>query len=113
MPDDHWEKMFNRLMASQGPAVRHEGFRELPDLRQCQIFTNLVNQINTVGRFVKAQEYWNRALAMRPRFGMELGNRGYGLAEYARAPYDTGSPACLAVPCSQVAVGGPLRQSGV
>src|SRR5215813_12035388 len=71
-------------------AVQHEGFRELPDLRQCQIFTNLANQINTVGRFVEAQEYWNRALAMRPRFGMALGNRGYGLADYARALYDPG-----------------------
>lgn len=71
-------------------AVQHEGFHKLPDLRQCQIFTNLANQINTVGRFVEAQEYWNRALTMRPRFGMALGNRGYGLAEYARALYDAG-----------------------
>ena len=53
-------------------AVQHEGFRELPDLRQCQIFTNLANQINTVGRFVESQEYWNRALAIKPRFGMAL-----------------------------------------
>src|SRR5205807_6160619 len=48
------------------------------------------NQINTVGRFVEAQEYWNRALAIRPRFGMAIGNRGYGAAEYARALYDSG-----------------------
>lgn len=86
-----WEQpeLQKQLLHLRG-AVQHQGFRELPDLRQCQIFTNLANQINTVGRFVEAQEYWNRALAMRPRFGMALGNRGYGLAEYARALYDTG-----------------------
>jgi hypothetical protein len=71
-------------------AVQHEGFCKLPNLRQCQIFTNLANQINTVGRFVESQEYWSRALAIKPRFGMALGNRGYGLAEYARALYDQG-----------------------
>jgi hypothetical protein len=71
-------------------AVQHEGFRELPNLRRCQVFTNLANQINTVGRFVEAQEYWGRALAIEPHFGMALGNRGYGLAEYARALYDPG-----------------------
>jgi LA2681-like HEPN len=69
-------------------AVQHEGFHELPGLRQCQIFTNLANQINTVGRFVEAQEYWRRALAIGPRFGMALGNRGYGLEQYARSLYD-------------------------
>jgi hypothetical protein len=86
-----WEQpeLQQQLLHLRG-AVQHEGFRELPDLRQCQIFTNLANQINTVGRFVEAQEYWNRALALRPRFGMALGNRGYGLAEYARALYDSG-----------------------
>jgi hypothetical protein len=71
-------------------AVQHEGFAELSNLRQCQILTNLANQISTVGRFVEAQEYWNRALAINSRFGMALGNRGYGLAEYARALYDGG-----------------------
>ncbi len=76
-------------------AVQHEGFDDLPDVRRCQIFTNLANQINTIGRFVEAQEYWNRALALRPRFGMALGNRGYGLAEYARTLYDTGHKGLL------------------
>jgi hypothetical protein len=86
-----WEQpeLQQQLLHFRG-AVQHDGFGKLPDLRQCQIFTNLANQINTVGRFVDAQEYWNRALAMRPRFGMALGNRGYGLAEYARALYDRG-----------------------
>jgi hypothetical protein len=86
-----WEQpeLQQQLLHLRG-AVQHEGFGELPDLRQCQIFTNLANQINTVGRFVEAQEYWNRALTKSPRFGMALGNRGFGLAEYARALYDPG-----------------------
>ena len=86
-----WEQpeQQQQLLQLRG-AVQHDGFRELPDLRQCQIFTNLANQINAVGRFVESQEYWNRALAIKPRFGMALGNRGYGLAEYARALYDQG-----------------------
>lgn len=86
-----WEQpeLQQQLLHLRG-AVQHAGFGKLPDLRQCQIFTNLANQSNTVGRFVEAQEYWNRALALRPRFGMALGNRGYGLAEYARALYDPG-----------------------
>lgn len=86
-----WEQpeQQQQLLQLRG-AVQHDGFRELPDLRQCQIFTNLANQINAVGRFVELQEYWNRALAIKPRFGMALGNRGYGLAEYARALYDQG-----------------------
>ncbi len=71
-------------------ASKHAGFDELPILRRCQILTNLANQLNTVGRFVEALEYWNRALAMRPLFGMAIGNRGQGLAEYARALYDPG-----------------------
>lgn len=91
-----WEQpeLQQQLLQYRG-AVQHEGFGELPELRQCQIVTNLANQINTVGRFVEAQEYWNRALVMRPRFGMALGNRGYGLAEYARALYDTGQQRVL------------------
>jgi hypothetical protein len=91
-----WEQpeVQQQLLHLRG-AVQHEGFRELPELRQCQIFTNLANQINMVGRFVEAQEYWNRVLTMRPLFGMALGNRGYGLAEYARALYDTGHQCLL------------------
>lgn len=84
-----WEQpeLQQQLLHLRG-AVQHEGFHELPDLRRCQIFTNLANQINIVGRFVEAQEYWNRALAIKPRFGMALGNRGQGLAQYARALHD-------------------------
>jgi hypothetical protein len=71
-------------------ARTHAGFRQLSALRRCQIMTNLANQLNTVGRFVDALEYWDGALEVTPRFGMALGNRGLGLRAYARALYDPG-----------------------
>lgn len=71
-------------------AANHPGFMELIPLRRCQILTNLANLLNTVGRFVEALEYWDRAIQIIPRFGMALGNRGYGLEHYARALYDQG-----------------------
>jgi hypothetical protein len=74
-------------------AARHLGFRKLDEHRQCQVFTNLGNGLNTLGRFVEALEYWERALSINPRFAMALGNRGYGLMHYARALYDGGHQA--------------------
>lgn len=71
-------------------AANHAGFAKLSALRQCQVFTNLGNQLNTVGRFVEALEYWGRALDVAPTFAMAHGNRGHGLAYYARALYDGG-----------------------
>lgn len=74
-------------------AVTHAGFDELHPLRRCQILTNLANQMNTVGRFVEALEYWDRALSINAQFGKALGNRGCGLVDYAAALYDTGHQA--------------------
>ena len=71
-------------------ALGNDGFKELHQLRQCQILTNLGNPLNTVGRFVEAIEYWDGALAVFPSFGMAQGNRGYGLTFYTRALYDEG-----------------------
>jgi tetratricopeptide (TPR) repeat protein len=66
-------------------AVRHPGFEGVGPQRQCQILTNLANQLNTVGRFVEAIELWDRALALNPNFAMALGNRGAAFLHYARA----------------------------
>lgn len=65
-------------------------FKNLDPYRQCQILTNLGNTYDTIGRFVEAQEYWGRALAINPQFGMALGNRGLGLWHYASSLYDPG-----------------------
>jgi len=70
--------------------ICHAGFPKLEVLRRCQVFTNLGNCMDTVGRFIEAQEYWGQALILEPQFGMAIGNRGSGLENYARALYDPG-----------------------
>ena len=70
--------------------VSHPGFAKMGKLRRCQVFTNLGNCMDTVGRFVEALEYWEQALALQPKFGMAVGNRGCGLETYAQALYDPG-----------------------
>ena len=71
-------------------SAHHPGFVELDVVRQCQIYTNLGNLLNGVGRFVDAIESWDRALARIAHFAMARGNRGQGLAYYSRALYDPG-----------------------
>jgi hypothetical protein len=71
-------------------AAQHRAFPRLARLRRCQIFTNLGNQLDTLGRFVEAQAMWGRALAEDECFGMALGNRGYGRFQYAASLYDHG-----------------------
>ena len=75
-------------------AVTHDGFAKLHTVRQCQILTNLANQLDSIGRFIEAVEIWDSALALNGKFGMARGNRGYGLSHYARALYDSGQ-ACF------------------
>jgi tetratricopeptide (TPR) repeat protein len=71
-------------------AVRHEGFAQLHVMRQCQILTNLANQLDHIGRFIEAVEFLDRALTLNGRFAMAHGNRGIALGAYARALYDGG-----------------------
>lgn len=71
-------------------SLRHPGFKQLDKIRRCQILTNTANLLNTIGRCTEAIEYWNRALDIIPKYGMALGNRGYGYASYARRLYDNG-----------------------
>lgn len=73
------------------------GFQDLDKLRQCQIFTNLANQLDTAGRFVEALESWTSALAIEPRFWMARGNRGRALWRYAASVYDAGHRNVLAL----------------
>lgn len=76
-------------------AVRHEGFSQLQALRQCQILTNLANQLDRIGRFVDAVETYDRVLDLMGKFGMARGNRGIALSHYARALYDKGHAAFM------------------
>jgi hypothetical protein len=79
------QQVFHLRRAQQSP-----GFAKLSPVRRCQIITNLGNQLSAVGRFVEARPAWTRALEVNPTFAMALGNRGYGLMQYARSLCDTG-----------------------
>lgn len=86
---------FDQELLELRKAVGHDGFRELPQLEQAQIYTNLGNALNHIGRFIEAIEYWDRAISAVPKFAMAYGNRGLGLGHYAGAHYDPGHEAVL------------------
>ena len=56
-------------------ATKCAEFRDLPDIRKCQIFTNLGNNLNTTGRSIKAMAAWDQALEIEPNFAMAAANR--------------------------------------
>jgi len=68
--------------------MKHTGFDTLHPMHQCQILTNLANNLSHIGRFTEAVELWDRALRLNPKFGMARGNRGYALSNYAMGLYD-------------------------
>jgi hypothetical protein len=69
-------------------AIISPGFSNIEKERQCQIYTNLGNSFFYIGRFVEAQEYWNKALAIIPHFPMALGNKGNGLFYYGKMLFE-------------------------
>ena len=71
-------------------ALKEEGFNDLQDELKCSIYTNIGNVLDTIGRFVEAIEYWDRALDYKKDFAMAWGNRGRGLISYATELYDIG-----------------------
>ncbi len=71
-------------------AMNSPGFKRISKLRRCQIFTNLGNLMDHIGRFVDAIDYWDKALRVDPTFAMALGNRAMGITNYANALYDSG-----------------------
>lgn len=65
--------------------------KECDDIfNKCQILTNMGNLFSHIGRFSEAQEYFNLCLDIHSRFGMAIGNKGFGLFYYARVIYDPG-----------------------
>ncbi len=80
----------NEEILSLRRAVRSPSFAQLDQVRRCQIWTNLGNVLNTVGRPIAAIAAWDEALAIEPRFAMAAANRAYGLAHYSAAFYDPG-----------------------
>ncbi|MGQ0280352.1 LA2681 family HEPN domain-containing protein [Sphingopyxis sp. Q841] len=76
-------------------AVRHEGFEAIGRFRQCQILTNLGNNLSSVGRPVEALAHWDRAIALIPHFAMAQANRAHGLIAYSQSLYDRGHSGLL------------------
>ncbi len=56
----------------------------------CPSNTNLGNAFNTLGRFVEALEFWNKALTLNNSFSMAILNKAYGLFTYSSSLYDDG-----------------------
>ncbi len=71
-------------------SIREPDFCKLSIYQQCMTYTNLANTLDTVGRFIEAIAYWNKAISLDGNFGMALGNIGMGLESYARNLYDGG-----------------------
>jgi len=71
-------------------ALNSDGFSKLPKSRRCEIFTNLGNLMDRIGRFVEGAEYRNNALEIIPSFAMARGNMGIGFYHYANILYDIG-----------------------
>lgn len=60
-------------------------FREaLPKIRVLQIYTNLANTLDRMGRCIEACYFYDKALEIDSGFGMALGNKGISLEYYAR-----------------------------
>jgi len=69
-------------------AIASPGFTKVIRERQCQMYTNLGNLFSYIGRFIEAQEYWNKALTILPNFSMAIGNKGHGLFHYGLALFE-------------------------
>jgi len=71
-------------------SINEQDFEILQDQFKCNVFTNLANAYDEVGRFIEALEYWDRALEINSKFPMALGNAGQGQVNYAQYIYDPG-----------------------
>lgn len=72
-------------------AILEPGFEIVQKERRAQIFTNLANLLNQIGRSVEALEQWRRAIAVIVDFGMARANHAQGLAHYGNSlhkPHD-------------------------
>ncbi len=91
-----WEQIeIEKQLIYLRSSINEKGFEELDDYRKCQIYTNLGNILDHIGRSVEAIEYWDKALEIIPQFAMAIGNKGQGLFEYSKRLYDDGHRACF------------------
>lgn len=79
---------YSEEIVSLRRSIRCSTFDDLGKMRQCQIYTNLGNAFNTIGRPIEAIAAWDQALKIVPSFAMAAANRASGLAIYSAAFYD-------------------------
>lgn len=90
-----WEQVeFEQQIICLRNAIRAAELEGFPVYQMCQVYTNLANTLNSVGRFVEAIHYWNKAIDLKNDFSMAIGNFGYALFYYAQLLYDHGH-SCL------------------
>lgn len=85
-PEIEKQLIHNRLAVTALETA--DGASPLPVV--CAIYTNLANTLFQIGRFVEALEYWDRALILKPDFGMAAANKGCSLLHYAHLLQDEG-----------------------
>jgi tetratricopeptide (TPR) repeat protein len=66
------------------------GSDQLPLGRRLSILTNLGNIMSHLGRHVEAIAYYDRAMALYPKYSMTFGNRGNAFRYYSMYHYDHG-----------------------
>lgn len=76
-------------------AIAEPDFERSEQVRQCQIRTNLANNLSTVGRPVEAIEEYSKVLDIDPNFALALGNRAYAITTYSWYLYDHGHRSIL------------------
>lgn len=69
-------------------AISSTGFKKVQKERQSQIYTNLGNLFSYIGRFVEAQDYWNKAINIIPQFSIAIYNKANGLFHYGNYLFD-------------------------
>ena len=67
-------------------AIRCSAFKDLNIVQRCQIWTNLGNAFDAVGRPIDALAAWSEALLLLPNFAMAQAGRGWGRFCPAIAP---------------------------
>jgi HEPN superfamily protein len=93
---DQWDaapKELRKASLHLRRSVASAGFVELQPMARSQALTNLANLYSHVGRFVAAPWLFRRAATECPKFGMPVGNEGFGLLAYGGALYDPGHQA--------------------
>jgi tetratricopeptide (TPR) repeat protein len=87
---DWQQEELEKEIASFRIAIQSAREGGLPPALLCEVFTNLANALNHVGRFVEALSYWDRAITVDAKFSMATGNKGVSLFHYATMLYDQG-----------------------